>query len=492
MKRALLMDAKATGTPITPAALGKTVKQILANREIKDTLARIERAGGTARYVSVDVTDTEGMKAAFASIRDEWGPITGLIHGAGVLADKSIADKTPEQFDFVFDTKIGGLHALLDATASDPLALVVLFSSVAARCGNNGQCDYAMANELLNKVAPMLRNQYPDAVVKSLGWGPWEGGMVTPALKAHFESMGVPLIPLAVGARMLVDDVADRSDDLELVLGGEPRPEALASEASGPSVSLAVKVDANSHPQLADHAIAGRAVVPVVLALEWFARAAQACRPDLTLASIEEVRVLKGIAVDDLDRGTWLHVDCAEVQNGTGSVLEASITGLDGRKHYTARIQMTEQRTAATGHSPRLSGMQAFTDDVYDGDVLFHGARFQVIDAIQGVGADGIEAPLSGTAAKAWSGSWSTDPAAFDGGLQLALLWSKHVLGGATLPTAVSALKTYADGPANGPLHCIVRGEKKSASRAVADLTFRDADGTVFAELVGVETHLRP
>ena len=32
--------------------------------------------------------------------------------------------------------------------------------------------------------------------VVSIGWGPWDGGMVTPALAAHFKSMGVPLVPL--------------------------------------------------------------------------------------------------------------------------------------------------------------------------------------------------------------------------------------------------------------------------------------------------------
>ena len=66
------------------------------------------------------------------------------------------------------------------------------------------------------------------------------------------------------------------------------------------------------------------------------------------------------------------------------------------------------------------------------------------------------------------------------------------MLGGATLPTAVDALKTYAGGPTDGPLTCVVRGTVKSKSRAVADLTFSDASGAIVAELTGVETHLRP
>ena len=45
--------------------------------------------------------------------------------------------------------------------------------------------------------------------------------MVTPSLRSHFESMGVSLIPLHQGARMLVDEVrSPQTDQVELVLGG--------------------------------------------------------------------------------------------------------------------------------------------------------------------------------------------------------------------------------------------------------------------------------
>ena len=94
---------------------------------------------------------------------------------------------------------------------------------MAARCGNQGQCDYAMANEVLNKVAAAERKRRGGRlVVKSLNWGPWEGGMVTPALKARFEALGVPLIPLATGAQMLVDELTGAApEQTEICLGGE-------------------------------------------------------------------------------------------------------------------------------------------------------------------------------------------------------------------------------------------------------------------------------
>jgi hypothetical protein len=79
-----------------------------------------------------------------------------------------------------------------------------------------------------------------------------------------------------------------------------------------------------------------------------------------------------------------------------------------------------------------------------------------------------------------------------DGGLQLALLWSRHVLGGAVLPMAMGEYRTYRDGLSEGPLEGVVRGRKIHDQRTVCDIAFSDASGQVVAELIGVETVLRP
>ncbi len=222
LKRIVLDEAIAAGSQITPTELDTVVGKVLANREILKTIASIERAGGHARYHAVDITDLGAVERVLAGVRVDVGPITGVVHGAGVLADKLIVDKSRAQFDSVFDTKVVGLQNLLSATSGDNLKVLCLFSSVAARTGNVGQADYAMANEILNKVAVNERRRRGDGcIVKSLGWGPWAGGMVTPALMHHFESMGVELVALDVGARMLLDELASpQSDQVEVVLGG--------------------------------------------------------------------------------------------------------------------------------------------------------------------------------------------------------------------------------------------------------------------------------
>ncbi|WP_433933665.1 SDR family NAD(P)-dependent oxidoreductase [Sorangium cellulosum] len=499
LKAALVKAAAAAGQKATPAEIGRQVARILANREVRATLDAIRAAGGEALYVSADVNDARAVAAALGDVRRAFGPVTAVVHGAGVLADKLVAEKTVEQFDRVFNTKVDGLRALLGATESDPLKAIVLFSSIAARSGNKGQCDYAMANEVLNKVAAAEAARRPGCVVKSLGWGPWQGGMVNAALEAHFAQLGVPLIPLAAGARMLIDELCDGPGAgspaaVEVVLGAAPK--TLAAPDHGRRVALAVRADRATHPYLGDHAINGVPVVPVVIALEWFARAARACRPDLVVTQFRDVRVLRGIKLAAYESGGEVfRVDCREVSNGHGAVLAAELRGPQGALHYAATIEMRPlaDRVAPKGPAAPSLGPWRGGDDLYDGHTLFHGRDFQVIRRLDGVSREGIAGTVVGLREAGWvTQPWKTDPAALDGGLQLATLWTQHVLGGAALPMSVGALHTFAEGPSEGPLRAVVRGQIVARDRTKADIAFVDPEGTLVAELRDVQYVLRP
>jgi acyl carrier protein/NADP-dependent 3-hydroxy acid dehydrogenase YdfG len=221
IKQALLAAAQSSGTKVTPQELGARALEILAVREIRATLRAIEDAGASVRYYAADVLDPSALAAVLKDVRSAFGPVTAVIHGAGVLADKKIADKTVAQFRRVFETKVLGLRALLEATESDPIDTIVLFSSVAARTGNFGQCDYAMANEILNKVAAAESRTRGTCRVRAIGWGPWAGGMVTPALEQHFRERGVPVIQRPQGVRHFVAELSHaRPNECEVVVGG--------------------------------------------------------------------------------------------------------------------------------------------------------------------------------------------------------------------------------------------------------------------------------
>jgi hypothetical protein len=368
-----------------------------------------------------------------------------------------------------------------------------------------------MANEVLNKVAVAeARRRGGACLVKSLGWGPWEGGMVSPQLKAHFESMHVPLIPLAVGAKMLVDEVAGSApEQVELVLGGEPKTEALAdSDTQERSICMDVVVGDKTHPYLADHTIKGTPIVPVAFAIEWFSRAAKAFGPELVLAKLSDLKVLRGIALREFTTGhEHLVVNARQLIHGSGATLALELTDPKGGIYYRCTAELVEQSgVGAPDHAKteELSLGSWGHGEVYDGELLFHGPEFQVIKNIVGISDRGLVAELTGVEQSTWTDApgvsgtsagyemWGSDPLVFDGGLQLALLWCKHVLGGASLPTSIAEVRIWADTPNPGTTHCTLTGRTATGSKSVSDLAFRDASGNLRAEFIGVETHLLP
>ncbi|MHB1425893.1 MAG: SDR family NAD(P)-dependent oxidoreductase, partial [Gemmataceae bacterium] len=205
--------------------IGEQYRLVSAQREIRQTLARIEAAGARALYRAVDIRDAAAVKGILTTLCQQIkAPVRGIIHGAGVLADARIEDKTVEQFERVYATKVAGLQALLRAVDLDELRALVLFSSSTARFGRTGQVDYAIANEVLNKLAQQLSRRLPRCRVVSVNWGPWDGGMVGPELKKVFEQEGIGLIPLAAGADYLIEELrSPPGDPVEVVLLSLPR-----------------------------------------------------------------------------------------------------------------------------------------------------------------------------------------------------------------------------------------------------------------------------
>lgn len=485
LKRALLVAAKESGQLPKPAELGKQVRRILAQREIRSTLKAIEAAGCSADYLAVDVTDAADLASQLARVRSQHGPVRCLVHGAGVVADKAIADKTSEMVERVLAPKLDGLEALLNATQNDPLDALVLFSSVAARTGNVGQCDYAMANEWLNKRA-LFEAKKRGVCVKSLNWGPWEAGMVTPALKAYFESHGVALIDLQSGARMLVDELAVRDDEVEIVLGGAPKRATIAGDSSS-STRYEIHVDEASYPQLIDHSVDGRVVVPMVFVLEWFTRAVRAATGNEP-QGIHELRALRGLTVADFSgAGATLAIEVEVLADHCMVAIYSD--GPQKAPHYRARA------TFGDGHNkvpPPSLQLQPFDGQAYEGEALFHGEQFQVIDKVLGVGDDGMAAHLHGSGAMNWSGGpWLTEPAAFDGALQLAIFWASLQLGGQSLPTYFGSYHRYAP-LAEERFDCRLSGRCEAGTKTISDISIYDLEGRLLARFEGVETHKRP
>ncbi len=229
--------------------------------------------------------------------------------------------------------------------------------------------------------------------------------------------------------------------------------------------------------------------------LEWFARLARAHCPGLHLAQLSQVRVLSGLVADRYFSGGDLDL-VATVRTSEATAAGRSIAlelhdAPSGRLHYRCNADLVVEppRPLAPVDPPVSAPGETWTDEIYFGDVLFHGPAFRVIEDITTVSAHGLEAELWGVRAVGWpSEPWVTDPALLDGALQLALLWTGRLLGGGSLPTAIDRVQIF-EAPGLGRHTATLVGRRATSNMVVCDISIRSSTGATVALLEGVETH---
>jgi acyl transferase domain-containing protein/NAD(P)-dependent dehydrogenase (short-subunit alcohol dehydrogenase family) len=503
IKKAVIANS---GGPVKPREVGQKCQEILGNREIRNTLQRIKAVGGQGLYRSVDLRDGDAVATIIQDIREEYGPIKGLIHGAGVLADRLIKDKTAEQFALVYSTKVVGLRNLLAALEKDEPRFMVMFSSSTGRYGRTGQVDYAVANEILNKMAQEQAGMRSDCRVLSLNWGPWDGGMVTPALKKVFAEEGIAVIDLKAGADYLIEEMATPcGGPVELViLGGR---ETAASESPTQaheniyvSKAFDLEISIEQYPFLKSHVIDGKAVLPMAVIIEWMAHAAIHNNPGLRFHGFNDLRVLKGITLEQGQTHTLQVMTGKAFKSGGVHVVPVELSGITagGQQfvHSRARMVLAAKLPESKLAMARLD-LPAYSrsvEEIYQPDRLFHGPDFHGIREVVGCSADGITSVVRPAPSPAeWinqplRSSWLADPLALDSSFQMMILWSFERYHSGSLPVFAGRYRQYQNKFPESGVEIRVRVTSQSASRAAAEIDFVDpVSGTLIARIEDYE-----
>lgn len=492
LRRVLLAVEQRAGRTPTPKVLAAAVREIIAQREIRATLEALRAAGSQAEYLACDATDAAAVKQTLARVRQSLGPITVVVHGAGVLADKLIANKTPEEFARVFDAKVRGLEVLLDATATDTLDALVLFSSVAGRFGNRGQADYAMANEVLNKVAQAeFRRRGGRCLVRSINWGPWDGGMVTPALREHFRAQGIGLIAPESGAAAFVQELdgAATAGDVEVVIGAGRLD--LAADPAEPGHRVDIVVSATRYPFLADHVVKGKMVVPIALVAEWFLQGATLARPAATVHRLRNLQVMTAVTLSGPSDRLLLELT-TRLRDDGGATLRIT-DAVTGKPRYTAEADF-DAGAAAPLEVPETSqaGWRDFSftaADAYEGR-LFHGPDLQVIRHLRGWSPDSASMMLENHPLTiAGAEPWRVGPALLDGALQAAVLWSMEAHGRRSLPLRIGEMVLTRAARPGEAVACRLHGRETPGPGTETQVDCLDTDGAAIFALRGVECY---
>jgi NAD(P)-dependent dehydrogenase (short-subunit alcohol dehydrogenase family) len=261
LRRVVFHRLKEKGQSPSPKEVETRVQGLLKAREIRRVLGKLSRAGSRVEYISCDVRNTASLEQVIRDVNHRYGGIDALVHGAGIIEDRALLDKTADSFDRVLRTKVNPLLTLARGLDVSRLKAAFLFTSVAGFFGNPGQADYAAANEILNRMARRLRNLWQRKIV-ALNWGPWEGtGMVTPELARELASRGMSLVSVAGGRRAAWHEAAySGSDEVRVVLGpgswveeAEHLALALADSSRGAKASKSHTMSVGRSRRRADH-----------------------------------------------------------------------------------------------------------------------------------------------------------------------------------------------------------------------------------------------
>ncbi len=157
--------------------------------------------------IGADVSNVEDMRDARARIEEEFGPVNGVIHAAGLIEDGLILTKNMTEIEDVFAPKIHGTQVLETVFPDGDLDWLVLFSSTSTATAPAGQVDYVAANEYLNAYAKSRSTG--KTRVRAIDWGIWaDVGMAADAMAARTGG-GDPAPVLPADVPLLQDKTFD-------------------------------------------------------------------------------------------------------------------------------------------------------------------------------------------------------------------------------------------------------------------------------------------
>lgn len=143
-----------------------------------ERLRELEADGAEILVVTADVANEEEVAAAVRAVQEAFGPINGIVHGAGMQGDAyfglahELCDANSEEH---FRAKVLGLAALVSACDFDRLDFCVTLSSLATVLGSIGHGAYAAANAAMDACAEQLFADGRRRVL-TVNWDSWQNG----------------------------------------------------------------------------------------------------------------------------------------------------------------------------------------------------------------------------------------------------------------------------------------------------------------------------
>ncbi len=205
---------------ITPVMLNREFEQVTRAIAIYQNLQAVRRLDRQVHYIACDVRDHAALRPLLEQARATVGPITAIIHAAGLDRSHLLDQKSVEEFQQVFAVKAEGACNLMDLCREDPLRLVVAFASISGRFGNAAQLDYCAANNFLSYWIRFLGHVHPDLHALSLVWSGWsDTGMAwrNELVRQRSLETGLNLIDVDQGVAAFMEEIVNATGEREVI-----------------------------------------------------------------------------------------------------------------------------------------------------------------------------------------------------------------------------------------------------------------------------------
>ncbi|WP_413724380.1 SDR family NAD(P)-dependent oxidoreductase [Sodalis sp. RH16] len=222
-----------------------------AGETTRQAIAGLEQRGARISVYAADVADLTALENAVSHAEDAFGPLIGIIHGAGILSGGFLQQDSAATHYQVMRPKVEGAMNLHHITQRRQVAEFILISSASSVLGLSRYAGYAAANAFLDALAWRRRGSGLPAL--SIGFGPFLDAGLALSEPALMHSSRLPALTMSQGIHWLSRALCSGSAHVIAMAYDAPDPAHGIDKAHGamdPSHTVAKAVGATDRATL--------------------------------------------------------------------------------------------------------------------------------------------------------------------------------------------------------------------------------------------------